>query len=57
MMSHAPASTLPALPTHTPVRICTACTEGDHEQVSLTESCACSCHGTKRLIANAEIAA
>jgi hypothetical protein len=57
MMSHAPASTLPALPTHTPVRICTAFAEGDHEQVSLTESCACSCHGTKRLIANAEIAA
>ena len=37
--------------------ICWACSEGDHDQVLLTEYCACPCHGTLRLTADAEIAA
>ncbi len=47
MMGHIPASTLPALPSHTPVQICTACEEGDHEQVLSAERCVCPCHGVK----------
>jgi len=48
MMGHTPASTAPAVPSHTPVQIvCTACAEGDHEQVLSAERCACPCHGVR----------
>jgi len=47
MMGHIPASTLPTLPSHTPVQICTACAEGNHEQLLHTEHCDCPCHGVR----------
>jgi hypothetical protein len=37
--------------------ICTACAEGDHEQVLRSECCACACHGPTTLTADAEVAA
>jgi len=48
MMGQTPLAAAPALPTHTPMQICLACAECDHEQVLHTERCTCPCHGRVR---------
>jgi len=49
-----PTSTTNTIQSHV---ICRACSEGDHDQVLLTEYCACPCHGALRLTADAKVAA
>ncbi|MCU1338930.1 MAG: hypothetical protein JWO19_4511 [Bryobacterales bacterium] len=47
MMRNSPLANPSALPNHTPMQICVACAEGDHEQVLRRECCKCPCHGVR----------